>query len=82
MRVYPSINDIDDLIDTVTMYVGADVSDVLLEDIIAKKPRRIIFNPGAENVYLEKRAREQGMITVNACTLVILKTGQFQYYLV
>ncbi len=77
MRVYPSINDISDLVDTVTMYVGADVSDALIEDIIAKKPQRIIFNPGAENVNLEKKAREQGIITVNACTLVMLKTGQF-----
>ena len=77
MRVYPSINDISDLVDTVTMYVGADVSDALIEDIIAKNPKRIIFNPGAENFNLEKKAQEQGIITVNACTLVMLKTGQF-----
>ncbi|MCK5014889.1 MAG: CoA-binding protein [Candidatus Omnitrophica bacterium] len=77
IRVYPAINDIDDFVDTVTMYVGAGVSDELIEDIIAKNPRRIIFNPGAENFHLEQKAREQGIITVNACTLVMLKTGQF-----
>ena len=77
VRVYPAINDIDDLIDTVTMYVGASASDALIEDIIAKKPKRIIFNPGAENLNLEKKAREYGITTINACTLVMLKTGQF-----
>ncbi len=75
--VYASISDIDDRIDTVTMYVGAEASDALIEDIIVKKPTRIIFNPGAENPNLEKQAREQGISTINACTLVMLKTGQF-----
>ena len=77
MGVYSSINDIDNYVDTVTMYVGADASDKLIKDIIAKKPKRIIFNPGAENINLEKKAQEQGIVTVKACTLVMLKTGQF-----
>ena len=77
MRIYPSINAIKDPIDTVTLYVGADTSDALTDDILAKKPARIIFNPGAENPHFEKKAREQGITTVNACTLVMLKTGQF-----
>src|SRR5206468_11450792 len=60
MPVYPSIKDIHDPVDTVSMYVAADVSSALGNDIIAKKPRRIIFNPGAENPELETRVREQG----------------------
>jgi predicted CoA-binding protein len=76
-RVYESIQDIDDKIDTVTMYVGAKISHLLEKDIIAKKPRRIVFNPGAENSDLENKAKEAGIETINACTLVMLKTGQF-----
>ncbi len=77
VMVYVSISDIDDRIDTVTMYVGAEASDMLLEEIISKEPKRIIFNPGAENSNLEKKAKEQGIATINACTLVMLKTRQF-----
>ena len=77
MKVYESIQNIDDDIDTVTMYVGAKISDLLGEDIIAKKPGRIIFNPGAENLDLENKAKEKGIETINACTLVMLKTVQF-----
>ena len=48
VKVYQSIQDIDDEIDTVTMYVGAKISEGIAEDILAKNPKRIIFNPGAE----------------------------------
>jgi len=46
-------------------------------DILACRPRRIIFNPGAENEALERQAGETGIQTVRGCTLVMLKTGQF-----
>ncbi|MDP2653974.1 MAG: CoA-binding protein [Candidatus Omnitrophota bacterium] len=77
LSVYLSIRDIVDPIDTVSLYVAADISTKIGEDILAKKPRRIIFNPGAENAELEARARGQGILTLNACTLVMLNTGQF-----
>ncbi len=77
LKVYPSILDIDTQIDTVTLYVGADVSTKIALDIIQKQPSRIIFNPGAENPYLERMAVEKGICCVNACSLVMLRTGQF-----
>ena len=77
IKVYPSINDIKEEMDTVSMYVSADVSSKIAGYILAKKPRRIIFNPGAENVELEKQARDRGIKPINACTLVMLKTGKF-----
>ena len=75
--VYPSIQDISEPIDTVSVYVAADVSDAIGDDILARKPRRIIFNPGAENPSLREKARQLGIVPVEACTLVMLKTGQF-----
>ncbi len=77
MKVYPSVKDIADPIDTVTLYVAADISTKIAEDILAKKPKRIIFNPGAENPELESQARGRAVDPVNACTLVMLRTGQF-----
>jgi predicted CoA-binding protein len=77
LSVYPSINDVRDAVDTITLYVAADISTKLANDIISKKPRRIIFNPGAENPELEAKAQASGIKPVNACTLVMLRTGQF-----
>ena len=77
IKVYPSIKDVREPIDTVSMYVAKDISDGLTEEILAQKPRRIIFNPGAENPSFEATARQRGVIPVNACTLVLLNTNQF-----
>ena len=75
--VYPSIKDIQDPVDTISMYVAADISTALAPDILAKKPKRIIFNPGAENPTLETQLAQDGITPLNACTLVLLNTNQF-----
>ena len=64
-------------VDTVTMYVGPAISAGLQEKIIALKPRRIIFNPGAENASLADALQKAGIACEEACTLVLLSTGQF-----
>jgi predicted CoA-binding protein len=63
--------------DTVTMYLNPHNQEVYYDKILNAKPRRIIFNPGAENEELEKLANEKGIETIEACTLVMLNTGQF-----
>jgi hypothetical protein len=40
-------------------------------------PKRIIFNPGAENDELLILAEQAGINTLEACTLVLLRTGQY-----
>lgn len=64
-------------VDTVTMYVGAAISSGLQDKLIALKPRRIIFNPGAENASLADALQKAGIACEEACTLVLLNTGQF-----
>ncbi len=64
-------------VDTVTMYVGAAISSELQDKLIALKPRRIIFNPGAENASLADALQKAGIACEEACTLVLLNTGQF-----
>ena len=65
-------------IDTVTLYLNAKNQQAWYEYIIGLHPRRIIFNPGAENAELWKLAEANGIQTVNACTLVMLSTGTFE----
>ena len=64
-------------VDTVTMYVGAAISSGLQDKLIALKPRRVIFNPGAENAPLAGALQKAGIACEEACTLVLLNTGQF-----
>jgi predicted CoA-binding protein len=64
-------------IDTVTLYIGPAHQPEYYEYILSLKPKRIIFNPGTENPVLEKMANNQGIQTLEACTLVLLGTGQY-----
>jgi uncharacterized protein len=64
-------------LDTVTVYLNKDNQKNYYDYIIAQHPRRVIFNPGAENSEFENRLNNQGIQTVEACTLVLLGTGQY-----
>ena len=74
---YRSIADVPGSIDTVTMYLGKQRSDPLIDEIVSAKPRRIIMNPGAENDELAAKAEAAGIEVDYACTLVLLQTGSF-----
>lgn len=77
LKVYPSLVEIPGAVDTITVYLSPAVSGTLEKEILAKNPRRLIFNPGAENPELRAKAAKQGIETMEACTLVMLNTGQF-----
>ncbi len=64
-------------VDTVTLYIGPDHQPEWYNYILSLKPNRIIFNPGTENNTFEQLAEEQGIEALEACTLVMLRTGQF-----
>ena len=66
-----------DDIDTVTLYLNPTHQQAYYDYIISLKPRRIIFNPGAENEELERIAAQEGIDILEACTLVMLGTGQY-----
>ncbi len=72
-----SLADIDDPVDTLTLYVNARISQSLKELIIELHPRRVIFNPSAENERLAHELEQIGIEVVRACTLVMLRTNQF-----
>jgi uncharacterized protein len=66
-----------DDVDTVTLYLNPDNQKPYYDYILSLKPRRIIFNPGTENEELEEMAASQGIKVQEACTLVMLGTGQY-----
>ena len=64
-------------IDTVTMYVGPQNQAPWYDYILSLNPRRVIFNPGTENPEFYKQLAEKGIEFQEACTLVLLRTGQY-----
>lgn len=73
LRKKPAIEDVD----TVTMYIGTRNQADWIDYILSLKPKRIIFNPGTENYDFEERAEARGIEALQACTLVMLRTGQY-----
>jgi len=64
-------------VDTVTLYLNPDHQKMYYDYILSLHPKRIIFNPGTENDELASMAESKGIKTMEACTLVMLATGQY-----
>ena len=64
-------------VDTITLYLNAKNQKEYYDYILSLHPKRIIFNPGAENDELAKMAKANGIKPMEACTLVLLSTGQY-----
>ncbi|MBP6431921.1 MAG: CoA-binding protein [Ferruginibacter sp.] len=64
-------------IDTITLYINPTHQKKFYEYILALKPKRVIFNPGTENEAFNTILQQNGIITNNACTLVMLSTYSY-----
>ena len=64
-------------VDTITLYLNAKNQQQYYDYILSLHPRRIIFNPGAENDDLAALAAKNNIEPMEACTLVLLSTGQY-----
>ena len=59
-------------IHTVTIYVGAKNQQPYYDYVLKLAPKRVIFNPGTQNVDFEKKLRDAGIHVTHACTLIML----------
>lgn len=64
-------------VDTITLYIGPHLQPDYFDYILKTKPKRVIFNPGTENDELEALLEENHIEAIEACTLVLLSTGQY-----
>jgi len=62
---------------TVTIYLSPKNQEGYYKYILNLNAKRVIFNPGAENIGLGSLLKNKGVEVLNACTLVMLSTGQF-----
>ena len=64
-------------IDTVTLYLNPKRQEEYYNYIISLNPRRVIFNPGTENMEFENLLKDNRIESQIACTLVLLSTNQY-----
>jgi predicted CoA-binding protein len=64
-------------VDTITLYVNPIRQPPMYDYLIGLHPKRVIFNPGTENPQLITLLQQNGIETDEACTLVMLRTGQY-----
>ncbi|MEM9833980.1 MAG: CoA-binding protein [Bacteroidota bacterium] len=73
LRKEPSLKDID----TVTLYLGPQNQPEWYDYLLGLQPRRMIFNPSTENPTLYQLCLDRDIEPINACTLVMLRTGTY-----
>jgi predicted CoA-binding protein len=64
-------------IDTVTLYLNPKRQEEYYNYIINLQPRRVIFNPGTENMEFVELLTAHKIASEIACTLVLLSTNQY-----
>jgi predicted CoA-binding protein len=64
-------------IHSITLYLGPPNQTEWVDYLIGLGAKRIIFNPGTENPDFFSKAKATGIEVLEACTLVMLTTGQF-----
>ena len=64
-------------IHTITLYINDKRQKEYYDYIISLKPKRVIFNPGTENVHFADILSENSIFWENSCTLVLLSTNQY-----
>jgi len=77
LPVVHSLGDIEEKVQTLTLYLGPLHSRGQLDGMLALAPKRVIFNPGTESPRLAARLQAAGIECLHACTLVMLRSGMF-----
>ena len=79
LRVYPSIRDVPQPVDRVSVYLPPAIGMTILEDIAAIKPAELFFNPGSESEELVNKAMELGLMPAVACSIVDIGLSPTQF---
>jgi predicted CoA-binding protein len=77
VSVAKDLSQIQERVNTLTLYVNPEKGQELLKDMVDLRPDRVIMNPGTESDEIEEHLIANGISVIRACTLVLLRTGQF-----
>ncbi len=77
LEAVTGLADIPVKVDTLTVYIGPERQGAVLDSIIELNPSRVILNPGTESDATKGALQSAGIPFQEACTLILLSTGQF-----
>jgi uncharacterized protein len=76
---YASVLDVPGTIDVATVYVRPDVGVRVMEEIARKGIAEVWLNPGADGPEVVRRARELGVHTIQACSIIGIGESPWRY---
>ncbi len=79
LKAYPSLNDITEHVDFVSLYVPPAIGLKLLPDIAEMQPRELWLNPGSESDDLIEAAADLHLRAIVACSIVALGMSPDQF---
>jgi hypothetical protein len=78
-RTFASVVDVPEPIDMATVYVPGDVGVRVMDDLAKKGVPEVWLNPGADDAVVVARARELGLKTVIACSIIGIGESPSRY---
>lgn len=78
-KTYASVNDFPENIDMATVYVPGDVGVRVMDDLARKRVPEVWLNPGADDDAVVARAKELGLKTVIACSIIGIGDSPYKY---
>ncbi len=78
-KTYASVNDFPENIDMATVYVPGDVGVRVMDDLARKGVPEVWLNPGADDDAVVARAKELGLKTVIACSIIGIGDSPYKY---
>ena len=69
---YASVLDVPGAIDIATVYVPPDIGVTVMEQLARKKIPEVWLNPGADGQAVVARAKELGLKTIQACSIIAI----------
>lgn len=75
LKVYPSLREVPEPLDRVTVYIPPGALLLILEDIARKNPRELFLNPGTDSPEVVAKARSLGLNPIQACSIVDVGGG-------
>lgn len=78
-RTYRSVLDVPGTIDMATVYVPPHIGVKVIEEIARKGIEEVWLNPGADGDNVVRRARELGVKTIQACSIMAIGDAPSRY---
>ena len=78
-KTYASVLDFPEPIDMATVYVPGEIGVRVMDDLAKKGVPEVWLNPGADDDPVVARARELGLKTVVACSIIGIGDSPYRY---